>query len=1234
MAIENDQELRFVRYLFAAIKGEITGSEVSEVLNDGPRDRFHAGVLLPFDLELPSSDSLLDDGVFNESSDTDGKTEQPTLSPRVDSESSMSVDFQVSLPEGTNHLNLRITPRFCLYYAVFPTRAEVLASQQSSQFEPLEEGNEVSIENGAGTTPSDPDLQQTLPDNELVNSPAVGSIPQQLAAAVVEPLKTILRTKEETVVLPRKFRKFQVEIPAIELVIDPDKLIPPLEYRDQFDTSLAEARASILKDPDLWKHLGSAAEGRREIVDSGLLASDEDYAHTLADSAKGDPALPTWRAYLTVSGERTLTLPNVADKTSRVYRLNIALLNSTASVPRKERQRAQLEEAAIFDCGFSVEIEDGTIVPFEFQGAAKDYRIDRSFYAIGSNCVAQVDEQATYPTIYTDTAPMFEQWWYRTRNEMPVQFADLDDRPSSGPLDKLTAMHTSMRKYLEGWDEYLKHQAPAELSDQQMEVCFRDRQSFADEMQRFWWGVETLKRNTDLLRSFRLMNRVFRENGEANVPKITSWRLFQLAFIVIQLPCLVAREYDLSLKDDYSQTLQQALERVDVLWFPTGGGKTEAYLGLITCALFFDRLRGKSRGITAWMRFPLRMLSLQQLERLARVLAKAEMIRGSEPDLRTLEHDPFAIGYYVGGNNTPNRMREDNIPKGASADRDLERQLILRHCPFCNHEVYVKFDREKWRLLHVCRNEQCYTHTAATLRDLRGSLPMFVVDNEIYRYRPSVLVGTVDKLAVLGFQKHFAHLMASVTQRCQQHGYASFGQCVENIGGGPCKAKVGTFERLQPERDPIPALLIQDELHLLKEELGTFNAHYEGFLQHIAQKQGFLPSKILAATATIEAYETQTFHLYLKEANRFPQPGWKAGESFYATSAPLTYRRLYAGVMTHQRSPDTAVLRTLEVYHRLIQEMKEDPTRAIKDLKFEGVNEKEFLDFLHLYDLSLTYVNRKATGGNVAYGLNQTVSPRLMQPLLAELLTGDNTMTEVGQVIERVEKERAEVEGSRLDVLIATSLISHGVDLERINFLCMAGMPSKHAEYIQASSRAARNHVGLVIVCFKRFDLRERSQFHYFLPNHRYLDRLVEPVPINRFSSFAAQRTVPGLLVGLLLSYYSRDLYQRGRISRSLDNLRQLKQMIEANEITFDQIKEDLESIIGVRDLHLSELQRRYLSEQVTAELELNWDQINRSYDAFLGDAVKAMSSFRDVDETIDFIADGPASVFVERVRS
>ncbi len=198
----------------------------------------------------------------------------------------------------------------------------------------------------------------------------------------------------------------------------------------------------------------------------------------------------------------------------------------------------------------------------------------------------------------------------------------------------------------------------------------------------------------------------------------------------------------------------------------------------------------------------------------------------------------------------------------------------------------------------------------------------------------------------------------------------------------------------------------------------------------------------------------------------------------------------------------------------------------------------------------------------------------------------------------------------------------------------MVGMPSKFAEYIQASSRAARNHVGLVFVCFKKSDLRERSQYHYFLPNHQYLDRLVEPVSINRFSSYAAQRTVPGLIVGMLLSYYSRVLFNARRISKPLDNMRQLHEMIKNGVISMEQLLEDLEHIIGTEDPKLGDLPRRYLVEGITQALQTNWDQIQRSLDSQLRDAIHPMLSFRDVDETLDFVADGASGVFVERLRN
>lgn len=1222
MDLSNEQERHFVHRLFESIKGELTGGRVAECLGDAPRDRFHAGVLLPSASHLPAADPGFGSLFASlEGEETGGQARQR------DTESVMSVDFQVRIPTGADQFTLRIEPSCSIYYAVFPTWDEARMSQSSS-------GDAELSEDGADETPmpdsieavADPQAQETEPDATPIVRDL--TIPQQLAAETIAAISATGSVQSETLLLPRKFRRRRVNAPPLELPIYVDRLSQPLELRDALDSALAEARAAALEDVDGWRHLGKPSDNRRDLPTTGAITTEGDYLTALRTAATGEPALPTWRAYMIVSGERTL----LADDDDDVYRINVALINVTPAPPKAERGRAQLEEAALFDCGFSLRVEGANIVPFEFQGTPADYRYDRLFPAIGSNCVA-IAFPGDPRTIATETVPLYEQSWYRTRTDIPVNFADLDGGSNSDVFGMLNSIRQRMDAYAAEWDDYLGG-AASTMRPTEVEECRRDRAAFVREISSFALGIEVLRRDKHLRRAFELMNRVFRESGAQRTPPIQAWRLFQVAFMVIQLPTLAAREHDLTGSDAYTQGLRTALERVDVLWFPTGGGKTEAYLGLITTALFYDRLRGKNRGVSAWMRFPLRMLSLQQLDRLARVVARAEMVRAAEKDVSSGDNDPFSIGYYVGGSTTPNRITENDLPQGKVIENPWEKQQIVRQCPFCEGPVAMSFDRTRWRLLHVCGNAACYSNTAPSLGSLRGSLPIFVVDNEIYRYRPSVLVGTVDKLAVLGFQKHFGHLVSSVTQRCRIHGYASFGQCVESGAGGPCKEPVKAYDRLPEDRDPVPAFLIQDELHLLKEELGTFNAHYEGFLQHIAGKQSHKPAKILAATATIEAYETQIFHLYLKQANRFPQPGWRAGESFYATSTPLMYRRLYGGVLTHQRSPESAALRALELYHRELQRLRADAPAALAELGFTDVSPKEFLDFLHLYDLSLTYVNRKATGGNMDYNLNQLVSPRLANPLTATMLTGDNTMTEVGQVIERIERERRDGDSPRLDALIATSLISHGVDLERINFLCMVGMPSKYAEYIQASSRAARNHVGLVMVCFKRIDLREQSQYHYFLPNHRYLDRLVEAVPINRFSAFAAARTIPGLIVGMLLSHYSRTLYTQQHLTRSLDNIPQLKKVVAGHRISMDELGDDLMAIIGAAHPQLGELQQRYLAQSIKKALEDNWDKIMRSYETRILDAIHPMLSFRDVDETLDFVADGPASVFVERIRA
>jgi hypothetical protein len=345
-------------------------------------------------------------------------------------------------------------------------------------------------------------------------------------------------------------------------------------------------------------------------------------------------------------------------------------------------------------------------------------------------------------------------------------------------------------------------------------------------MRDFGLGLEALQQDPRLLDAFNLMNRIFADLAQGSGGRVRAWRLFQIGFIVSQLPALAMRELPLDASGAYASEIRDVFHDVGILWFPTGGGKTEGYLGLIAVALLFDRLRGKLRGLTAWMRFPLRMLSLQQLERLARVIAALNRLRAEEPRLQV--GDPFAMGYYVGEGATPNSLREEDMKGYEESSERREDAKRLRKCPFCASSVDIRAIRKSWRLAHVCSNPACFSNTDDSLGPYKGSLPICIVDNEIYRYLPSVLVGTVDKLAIVGRNKYFAHLVRGAKQRCEAHGYASYDECIEHWSG--CKANHKTLVKLDPTKDPGPSLLIQDELHLLSAELGVFNGHYEGLL--------------------------------------------------------------------------------------------------------------------------------------------------------------------------------------------------------------------------------------------------------------------------------------------------------------------------------------------------------------------------------------------------------------------
>ena len=383
-----------------------------------------------------------------------------------------------------------------------------------------------------------------------------------------------------------------------------------------------------------------------------------------------------------------------------------------------------------------------------------------------------------------------------------------------------------------------------------------------------------------------------------------------------------------------------------------------------------------------------------------------------------------------------------------------------------------------------------------------------------------------------------------------------------------------------------------------------------------------LPSKVLAASATIEQYEDQLRQAYGRRPRSFPTPGFERTRSFYSQETTDT-RRLYLGVMPHyRRKADVAgMIQRHLLSHICAQQDTLDHGNA-------GELRSVVEEMLFNYELSLAYVNSKIHGDQIADDLRELAQSFVdhdQDHLTMRVLTGDVRVAELAEPISRIEKDTLETPRSdRIRALVGTSVVSHGVDLERLNMLVMAGLPPTVADYIQASSRSGRNHVGLVVTVFDAFSKRERSTFVNFNSFHQFLDRMVAPVPVNKYAYFGAERTLPGIVVALLW-----DLALDPDLEGPATGIKQTRWLSPWWQGHADQLKprirERLERsyraiVNGVNDRVLeNELIERVLNRWEEHELHsmvrFNHD---RTTELFMS---RVLTSFRDVDEAVGFSA-------------
>jgi hypothetical protein len=622
----------------------------------------------------------------------------------------------------------------------------------------------------------------------------------------------------------------------------------------------------------------------------------------------------------------------------------------------------------------------------------------------------------------------------------------------------------------------------------------------------------------------------------SDLPMNRSWRPFQLAFVLLNLPALADPSHS-------ERAGRSGL--VDLLFFPTGGGKTEAYLGMTAFAIAIRRLQGVvdgrdgCDGVAVLMRYTLRLLTLQQFQRAAALLCACELRRralygrGATDAERRWGRTPMRIGLWVGQASTPNRTEdaEQWVKQARQRSGGVRGSspMQLARCPWCGSELQggrdIEVDTARQRTLLTCSDTsgQC----AFTPRNSPDEgLPVVVVDEEVYRLLPALVIATVDKLARMPWEGRVQALFGQVSRRCERHGYLTPGddKCAGSHprrGSHPA-VTVTPCDPLRP-----PDLIIQDELHLISGPLGSLVGLYETAVDELSSwtvaGQPVRP-KVIASTATIRRAGDQVARLFDRRLAVFPPPGLDARDSFFAlqrdraADRDMRPGRRYLGVCAPGRRYKQVLIR---VYVAQLQAAWTVLGRQ------PGPDADSYMTLVG-------YFNSLRELGGMRRLVEDDVQSRLFGGdgpgrgrLILEELTSRKSASDIPGTLDQlaVRRESQERRPARrdggyevpsIDVLLATNMISVGVDVPRLGVMVVAGQPKSTSEYIQATSRVGRQHPGLVLTVYNWARPRDLSHYETFCHYHRTLYRQVEAFSVTPFAPRALDRGLTGVLASLL----------------------------------------------------------------------------------------------------------------------
>ena len=794
--------------------------------------------------------------------------------------------------------------------------------------------------------------------------------------------------------------------------------------------------------------------------------------------------------------------------------ITFTLLNNRTAAAQRPR-----DDECYFQCGLEVSEPGGKACFLEYPdriGAAVDAE-EQSLrllfshvktFAVGHGCAAGWSDPAGDATtgIHTESLPSYE-----IKPIVPRQVENLDLAMEELATDSGESA-TLCRLLADEYDQWIgeRESEISLLATEYHGAARRHLQGCRTALERMRAGIRLLETDELVRQAFVLMNRAMleqqfhyelasnpprqrkwiRENDSlvlerpyvppdlSNIPPDRGrWRPFQLAFILMNLRSMSDRQSD---------------ERkiVDLIWFPTGGGKTEAYLGLTAFAIFWRRLENpENDGTTALMRYTLRLLTTQQYQRAASLICACERIRKDREG--DLGQKPISIGLWVGGDVTPIR-HDDAVRKFQGLLRgERENPFVMLNCPWCGAQMgpvefgrsnkvkgYRQYSNPK-RVEFCCDDPDC---------DFNDGLPLYVVDEAIYEERPTLLIGTVDKFALLPWYPDARGLFGLDTD----------GRCLP------------------------PDLVIQDELHLISGPLGSMVGHYETVLDQLCTHEVdgvTVPAKIVASTATICRADEQVHNLYGRSVFLFPPQGLKAGDSFFAREDSSAPGRLYVGVFASALS--SHVTAQIRVMAALLQAVKSLPEKDPEKLDpywtlmsyFNSLRELGHAATLIRADIT-DYLN--AMWDRLEIRPNNGNDPRRFINADREL-TSRIQSTEIPEVLQQLfVKWDGTRESLPIDVCLATNMIQVGLDVPRLGLMTVVGQPKTTSEYIQATSRVGRSRPGLVVTVYNPSKPRDRSHFEHFRSYHQSIYRWVEPTSVTPFAVPVRDRALHALAVTLV----------------------------------------------------------------------------------------------------------------------